>query len=401
MSKVILSFLGTGNYAPTQYQLDGKLYPDLPTPYTQEALLKRYEKDGWVLKVLMTKEAEEKHKEALAERVKYEPVRIPAGQTEEELWQIFNAIVDSIPEGAELIIDISHGFRSQPILALAAVQFLQVVKGVRVHTVLYGFYDPTTQKGSFFDLKGFLDLMEWAQATRDLLEHGEGLRLQKLLRDIHSHSYKVEGPKAKKLTSVGEALDKVEDALDLLRVEEALSSAHELLKHLEAASEDVAKLPRSMPLGFLLGRIRERYRSLAAKDPFSPEGIKAQGEMLRLLLQTKRYTQAITLARELLVTLACVRQKWDPREERAVAEAWLNTKVKISKKKGFAAEDSQALRLVSLWEKTADLRNDVAHAAMRENPAAARQLAQRVIEVCDEVQAFCNDYPSMGEAGRA
>jgi len=217
MSKVILSFLGTGNYTPTQYWLDGKPYPDLSTPYIQEALLKRYEEEGWVLKVLMTKEAEERHKEALAERVKYEAVRIPAGHTEGELWQIFNAIVDSIPEGAELIMDISHGFRSQPILALAAVQFLQVVKGVRVRRILYGFYEPTKPKGNFFDLTGFLDLMEWTQATHDLLEHGEGLRLRKLLREIHSHSYQVEGPKAKKLTSVGEALDNVEDALDLLR----------------------------------------------------------------------------------------------------------------------------------------------------------------------------------------
>jgi CRISPR-associated DxTHG motif protein len=399
MSKVILSFLGTGNYAPTRYQLDGQLYPDDPTPYTQEALLKRYEEEGWALKVLMTEEAEKKHKEALAERVKYEPVPIPSGHTEEQLWRIFNAIVDSIPEGAELIMDVSHGFRSQPILALAAVQFLQVVKGVRVHKILYGFYEPTKPEGNFFDLTGFLDLMEWTQATRDLLEHGEGLRLRKLLREIHSHSYQEEGPKAKKLASVGEALDKVEDALDLLRVAEALSSAQELLKHLEAASEDVAQLPRSMPLGFLLGRIRERYRPLAAKDPFSPEGLRAQGEMLHLLLQTKRYAQAITLARELLVTLVCVRQNWDPLEERELAEAWLNVKKKISKKKDSAAEDSQALRLISLWEETADLRNDVAHAAMRENPAGARKLAQSVEKVCGQVRDLLEDYLSREERG--
>lgn len=394
MSKVILSFLGTGNYTPTRYQLDDQLYPDDPTPYTQEALLKRYEEEGWVLKVLMTEEAEKKHKEELAKRVKYEPVPIPSGHTEEQLWRIFNAIVDSIPEGAELIMDVSHGFRSQPILALAAVQFLQVVKGVRVHRILYGFYEPTKPEGNFFDLTGFLHLMEWTQATHDLLKHGEGLRLRELLREIHSHSYKVEGPKAKKLASVGEALDKVEDALDLLRVAEALSSAQELLKHLEAASEDVAQLPRSMPLGFLLGRMRERYRPLAAKDPFSPEGLRAQGEMLHLLLQTKRYAQAITLARELLVTLVCVRQNWDPLEERELAEAWLNVKKK-RKKKGSTAEDSQALRLISLWEETADLRNDVAHAAMRENPAGARGLAERVEDFCNQVRALLEEKTTL------
>ena len=121
--------------------------------------------------------------------------------------------------------------------------------------------------------------------------------------------------------------------------------------------------------------------------------------MLHLLLQTKRYAQAITLARELLVTLVCVRQNWDPLEERELAEAWLNAKVKVRKKKGSAAEDSQASHLISLWEKTADLRNDVAHAAMRENPAGTRTLAQRVEEVCGQVRDLLEDYLSREERG--
>ena len=397
MSKVVLSFLGTGDYTPTQYQLDGKLYPDLPTPYTQEALLKRYEGDGWTLKVLMTKEAEEKHQEALAERVRYEAVRIPAGHTEEELWQIFNAIVDSIPEGAELIIDISHGFRSQPILVLAALQFLQVAKGVRVRRILYGFYDPTTQKGNFFDLTGFLYLMEWAQATHDLLEHGEALRLRKLLRDIHSQSYQVEGPKAKKLTNVGEALDKVEDALDLLRVKEALTSAKELIRHLQVASDDVAQLPRSKPFGLLLEGIRERYQPLAAEDPFSPEGIRAQGEMMRLLLQTRRYAQAITLARELLVTLVCYQQDWRPIEERELAEGWLNGK---TRNKEPITEDPQTAPFIRLWERIADLRNDVAHAAMRKSPVPTQRLVEAAKDVCTQVAELIKDLFSKEEGTR-
>jgi hypothetical protein len=105
------------------------------------------------------------------------------------------------------------------------------------------------------------------------------------------------------------------------------------------------------------------------------------------------------LARELLVTLVCVRQNWDPLEERELAEAWLNVKKKISKKKDSAAEDSQALRLISLWEETADLRNDVAHAAMRENPAGARKLAQSVEKVCGQVRDLLEDYLSREERG--
>jgi hypothetical protein len=105
------------------------------------------------------------------------------------------------------------------------------------------------------------------------------------------------------------------------------------------------------------------------------------------------------LARELLVTLVCVRQNWDPLEERELAEAWLNVKKRLRKKKGSTAEDSQASHLISLWEKTADLRNDVAHAAMRENPAGARGLAQSVEEVCGQVRDLLEDYLSREERG--
>ncbi|BAW02888.1 CRISPR-associated protein, TM1812 family [Thermus thermophilus] len=391
--RLILSFLGTGNYQPAKYPLDGEEYE---TPYTQEAILRRYQEEGYALKVLMTKEAEAKHGASLRERVEYEPVPIPSGHTEEELWEIFNTIVDNVPEGAELIMDVSHGFRSQPILALAVLHFLQATKGVKVRRILYGFYDPGTREAAFFDLTPFLTLTEWTQATRDLLEHGEGLHLRELLREIHRQSYQVDGPKAKKLSSVGEALDRVEDALDLLRVKETLESAKELLKHLGAAAQDVAQLPRSRPLGTLLDRIRERYHPLAAEDPFSPEGLKAQGEMMRLLLQTRRYAQAIALARELLVTLACLQKGWDPLEEREVAERWLSTKTKNKKS---AAKDPQALPLISLWEETADLRNDVAHAAMRENPARTGRLKEAIEKVCARTQALLEAHLSRGAEG--
>lgn len=94
--KLILSFLGTGNYQSAKYPLDGEEYE---TPYTQEAILRRYESEGYALKVLMTKEAEAKHAALLGERVKYEAVPIPSGHTEEELWEIFNSSWTTCPRG--------------------------------------------------------------------------------------------------------------------------------------------------------------------------------------------------------------------------------------------------------------------------------------------------------------
>ncbi|WP_367271185.1 TM1812 family CRISPR-associated protein, partial [Thermus sp.] len=64
MPKVLLSFLGTGEYKEISYALDGQEYL---TPYTQEALARHYPQH--TLKVLLTDAAQKKHGEALRNRV--------------------------------------------------------------------------------------------------------------------------------------------------------------------------------------------------------------------------------------------------------------------------------------------------------------------------------------------
>jgi CRISPR-associated DxTHG motif protein len=377
--KLILSFLGTGKYEQADYPLDGQIYS---TPYTQEAIRCHY--PDYALKVLLTEKAAVTHGQALRERVEYESVPIPAGRSEAELWDIFNAIVEAVPEGAELVMDVSHGFRSQPILALAVLQLLQVVKRVRVKRVLYGAFDTETKQADFFDLTPFLELMEWTQATRDLLEYGNGGRLRQLLKQIHRHSYMVDGPRAKELSSVGEILEGVGSSLELLRINEVLEQAKGLLRALATARDDVTKLPRSRPLGLLLGRIEERYQTLATDNLFDTEGLKAQAAMIELLLETGSYAQAIALARELMVTWLCLQRQFDPISERSAAENLLGSHADAVRKK--QAIDEHKAKLGLLWDKISYIRNDIAHAAMRPRPLPSQSLAQQVRDACSEVQ---------------
>lgn len=377
--KLILSFLGTGKYEQADYPLDGQIYS---TPYTQEAIRRHY--PDYVLKVLLTEKAAVTHGQALRERVDYEPVSIPAGRSEAELWDIFNAIVEAVPAEAELVMDVSHGFRSQPILALAVLQLLQVVKQVKVKRVLYGAFDLDTKQADFFDLTPFLELMEWTQATRDLLEYGNGSRLRQLLKQIHRHSYMVDGPRAKELSSVGEILEGVGSSLELLRINEVLEQANRLLKALATAQDDVAKLPRSRPLSLLLGRIEERYQSLATTDPFSAKGLEAQAAMIDLLLETGSYAQAIALARELMVTWLCLHRQFDPISERSAAENLLGSHADAVRRK--QAIDEQKAKLGLLWDKISHIRNDIAHAAMRPRPLPSQSLAQQIRDACGEVR---------------
>lgn len=378
--KLIVSFLGTGKYELADYALDGQIYS---TPYTQEAICLRY--PDYKLKVLLTEKAALTHGQALRERVDYEPVPISVGRSEAELWDIFNAIVEAVPSEAELVMDVSHGFRSQPILALAVLQLLQVVKRVKVKRVLYGAFDLETKQADFFDLTPFLELMEWTQATRDLLEYGNGYRLRHLLKQVHEHSYMVDGPKARKLRSIGEALASLGASLELLRLPEALSESQKLLENLHLAREDVAQLPRSRPLGLLFEQIEQRYLPLTrAKDMLSPEGLMVQAAMMGVLLETGSYAQAVALARELVVTWLCLKRNFDPMSERSAAENLLGSHADAVRKKQVV--DEQKARLGLLWDKLSSIRNDIAHAAMRPRPIPGQSLVQQIREACDEVQ---------------
>lgn len=378
--KLILSFLGTGTYEQADYPLDGQIFS---TPYTQEAISRRY--PDYRLKVFLTAKAGEKHGEALRQRVAYEVVPIPSGGSQAELWDIFNAIVEAVPEGAELVVDVSHGFRSQPILALAVLQLLQVVKRVKVERILYGFYDLATKQADFFDLTPFLELMEWTQATRDLLEYGNGIRLGTLLTHIHRQSYLVEGAKATKLANLGNSLDGLGKALELLRPREVLSLSGKALKQLEEAKQDVAALPRSKPLGLLLEAIGERYRPLTLDEQalFTPAGMRAVLQMAGLLLQTQSYAQALALMRELVVSGVALRNQLNPLKDRELVESMLNVWAKLHSK-GRLEDDKQPLAL--LWQRVSDARNDVMHAGMRKEEKPAKALAESIATIHREIQ---------------
>ncbi|WP_297715551.1 TIGR02221 family CRISPR-associated protein [Thermus sp.] len=366
MPKVLLSFLGTGEYKEIPYALDGQEYL---TPYTQEALARHYPQH--TLKVLLTDAAQKKHGEALRNRVAYEGVSIPDGRTEEELWQIFNAIVEAVPEGASLVVDISHGFRSQPVLALAVVHFLNVAKGVQVERILYGALREQEGRGEFLDLTAFLELLAWTQAARDLAQYGFGKPLGGLLQNLHRQSWLSGGAGLHRLGPLGKTLENLSLSLEVLRVQEASQHAIGLLKALEEVEKDLERAPRSRPLGLLLRFLEERYAPLAVGDPLSPGELPAQAAMVELLLNTGSLAQAAALMRELMVTWLCLQRGFDPVDEREGAEGLLNSWARRAKQK---ATDEKA-QIGQLWNDLANLRNDIAHAGMRKDPTPAQTLA--------------------------
>jgi CRISPR-associated DxTHG motif protein len=177
---IILSMIGISDYKVTSYAWGDRVAK--PCHLVQQALAEWFPEA--TLLVCATQKAKEKYGQEIESIPNARPVDIPDGKNEAEYWEMFNKIEQEIPPGTELVLDITHGFRSLPILALLAVSFLRAAKQVQVKHVLYGAFD-ASHNGStpMFDLTPFLTMLDWAIATNRFLETGYTSALANVAKD--------------------------------------------------------------------------------------------------------------------------------------------------------------------------------------------------------------------------
>ena len=165
--KVFISFLGNGFYEPTKYvenTTDEVKVESLR--FIQEATINAYCKDynnNDIIYIFTTKGAllnwnDGEHKnfrtnsnewyEGLGSRLKglkldcsFENIMIPEGQSTDEIWEIFRIVYEKLQEKDELIFDITHGFRSLPMLNMVLINYAKLLKNITVKGIYYGAFD--------------------------------------------------------------------------------------------------------------------------------------------------------------------------------------------------------------------------------------------------------------------
>ena len=134
----------------------------------------------------------------------------------------------------------------------------------------------------------------------------------------------------------------------------------------------------------------DRYIGIGKpKDLFSREGMPALGEMIRLHVELEQYPQAITLAREALVTLRVLDHGTRPLDPKAreAAEKDISAAATILRLNG--KPDSDKVRpYAELWNELADLRNDVDHAGFRKDPRPSKSVIQQAKKLSERVAAW-------------
>lgn len=389
-----LTFLGTSDYKEATYQWQNQQFK---TNLFPEAFVKIFHPGQ--LNVVMTQEAKEKHLKLLANKIgshtKIYEVIIPKGQNESELWAMFDQIVDSIPKNSKLYIDVTHGFRSQPILVLSICIYLRMAKNVTIEKIVYGAWEARDEQKNIspvFDITPFLRLIDWTIAIDKFIESGQAWELSQMLNQAHRLPYILgqnQEELPRHLSTLARRLDDVSLALRAIRPKETMDQAFSMIKKLKDVSQEVKTWAK--PFAVLLNQVENEYKPMAlpASELFKTRGIQAQIEMMKWYVQKGYYMQAITLAREIVLTRACLLLEFDPIENREKMSKNLGKWAKFIKDNGTLDEDDKRIEkkiFAELWGQIIDCRNDIDHAGMRKAPRPSKKLIENIRRVCSRLE---------------
>jgi CRISPR-associated DxTHG motif protein len=333
-------------------------------------------------------------------------VDIPDGRTEDELWEVFDRINQTIVSGDEIVFDITHAFRSLGIIALVAASYVRTARDVNLEAILYGAYEARDDNGfvPVFDLTLFAELIDWLTATDAFVTRSDSRSLAEKLKEAHSRAYQQEesGDLPKKLQKVADLIGDYSYAFLRARPLDVLRATDTLVPLLAQVSTEVEQWAK--PFGLMLRKVTDEVEPLAHSSPeqLDSENLRKQFHIIQALLAKGHSFQAVALAREWVVNWCALERKeqaWLQRENREAISAALNCA--LLRTRGMQADIPEWLdsmpdcrELGQLWGWLADLRNDLAHCGMRTHAAGRASIEKRAAQLPDKLRPLLDELSS-------
>lgn len=392
MARKLIAFLGNRVYDPTTYQWQGQ---PVSTSFFAQALCQFFSPID-TLYVFVTKEAKEATLPALQkllanEQTTITPIDIPTGKDESGLWQIFQSCASVLEDGDEVIFDITHGFRSIPLLAFLASVYVRSIKNVELIGIYYGAYEAKSEAGitPVFDLTSFVRLLDWTVAVSHFGETGDARQLSTLLINTEKEIQAQARPDAP-LQSLANLLDQLSTGLRVNRPIEVMQEAARLDQKVKQARTEIERW--APPFALLLDEVNQKFGQFALQNPWESryyeQHLTHTLAMIKWYVDNRQYLQAYTVAREWVVTLVAVLVHADPLHQRRDIEDLLGTQLAMKKRgRGRVSyrgrgrrweEDFNSLPkkvyIINVWGKLSNERNDLAHAGMSRRPTSSENV---------------------------
>lgn len=378
-----LTFLGPGpkdGYQTTIYRKHDENI-SYKTHLFPEAVVELYKPEKTFLLITSKVEEDERgYLKYLSEKLgsKLQVIKIPDGNSEVDLWKIFEICADSVDPNDEIILDITHAFRSIPLLIFIVAAYLRQVKQVKLKYIIYGAFEARAQDTNqtpIFDLTPFVELLDWMNAVNVFQNSGDARPIADLNVD----------------SKIAKALTRLSDALLTNRTLEAQNAAFDF----NGLNFNSSQAP---PFQMLIDQLKKSYQQMAVYDPTGKprQSLKAQYQQIKWYVENQHYLQVITLMREWLISWKCIetdQNRWLNKDSRDNVEDNLNARANQGGNQlaaGLAqlAPDQSA---IDLWAKCQSIRNDLAHCGMRYKPQISADAIEAIQNLFKEFEEFAKE----------
>ena len=271
--------------------------------------------------------------------------------------------------------------------------------------MVYGAYEAVERDNPHkpvFDLTPFIGLLDWIGAVSVFQQTGNAQSIANLVEDAQNLPYKLglSDNLPTHLKNMASRLSDLSDALLTNRILAAQAAAAELIIQLDGAKQEVADW--AQPFNVLLDQVQRTYQPLALQNPEDltnrRESLIGQHEQIRWYIQNQQYLQAITLAREWLISWGCyqLNKDWISDSERNEVErtmgAWQLAKREKRDLPDLPISDVEhGAKSIELFNDLHDLRNDLAHCGMRPDPRRANRAITQVKNIVETLNEFIRD----------
>jgi len=452
MPSIFLSFLGTNRYIPCNYSYEEKETVS-NVYFIQEALIRMFCHDFGPddkICIFLTSEARRRNWEPTAipeppvslsfrqkvffffrRKQKASPpyeglknrlasltlqapvctVDIPDGLNEQDIWSIFRALYTQVPDNAHIYLDITHAFRSIPMLASILLNYLYVVKNVTVKGIYYGAFEtlgsvrqaeniPLSRRTApVINLLPFYELHRWTNAAHAFITYGQSRELEKMVRE---NVWQRKDESLKTLNVFAENLKKVSSMITLLRGKEIYTGTD--FAHMKKLIETLQKEKGLEPLSPLFSTIQKKI------EPFAENDFNNCLHAISWCIDHSLMQQAITLMDEAVITFICLQFKdkhnlsYDNLKSRKSVTLAFEILAQPNKKKlqddPIAMELSQEPLLKRFRETRRglhELRNSINHAGFTDNKKAD-QFSDALKNIFEKLKTICHE--NIDDAGQ-
>lgn len=329
-------------------------------------------------------------------------VQIKDGNSETEIWNIFETIYGELEEDDEIFFDITHSFRYLPMLLMILFNYSEFLKRTKIKSITYGNYEISKQFDNYapvMDLMPLILLKDWSNAVNNFEHFGEVKQISNLcqesLRPILKEAKGTDAI-AKSINSFSKDLPKFVKNIQTCRGNEIIggSLAKSLMERIENIQETTLA-----PFNPIFTRLKIQVNKFS-----NPKNIKNGLAAVDWCIQNGLIQQGLTLLQETLISLVCESENLDFTveefrnivsnafniKEKCLPESeWIGdcTKTVGNKKITHKVLENNVLNLLAKEYKTlTSLRNDINHAGMKKDSAGFDKFEKQLCELYCKIQ---------------